>query len=175
MAKEATTHTATHMILHFVRHAEAEAVAPRGGDLARRLTTRGRARARRLFRAMTRAEDRPDLILTSEAMRAQETASLLAKAWGRVNIRRDARLNPGCRWEDMRKSIGEAAERGSVIAVVGHEPDLSQALGRLLGGRARVELKKGAVAVLEVDRTIRQGIVLAVVPPRWCRRCAAKT
>jgi phosphohistidine phosphatase SixA len=61
-------------------------------------------------------------------------------------------------------------ERQDPIALVGHEPVLSELIGRLLGGRALVTLCKGAVAVLDIDAAEGRGRLLALVPTEAVRR-----
>jgi phosphohistidine phosphatase len=158
----------TSKILYVVRHAEAEDPGP-GGDLARRLTPRGRRRAAALFRQLAKACSAPARVVASAAVRARETAELLDRAWGGVERGVDARLNPGAPWAAWRAAALAALEGVDAAAIVGHEPEGSAAVGRLIGGRARVEMKKGAVAILEVDRRLRGGKLTVLVAPRWAR------
>ena len=65
--------------LILMRHGHAEELRE---DFARRLTEKGRSAARRAGQALARAGFRPELILTSPAPRAQETAKLVAEACG---------------------------------------------------------------------------------------------
>ena len=73
------------MKILFVRHAIA-ADPPDfrdASDLARPLTAEGRRKARRVFQALARFYDPPDLIVSSDATRARQTAdwSIIANAW----------------------------------------------------------------------------------------------
>ena len=64
-------------------------------------------------------------------------------------------LRPGAGLADFRKLL-EKYSRLEAIMVVGHNPNLSQFLGALIsdsGCEASLELKKGAVAKVEMRRT----------------------
>ncbi len=119
--------------LYVLRHAKAEDPAPGQGDRARALKRRGAKAARLLGRALTRLDEAPDLVLSSDATRARETAELARSegAW-------TARL-------ELRPTIYEAgastllAEIRAVEAevrrllVVGHQPGLSLLIAELTG------------------------------------------
>ena len=50
--------------------------------------------------------------------------------------------------------------------LVGHEPDFSETIGHLIGG-GRLDLKKGALALVELeDRASTAGRLLWLIPPR---------
>lgn len=151
----------------FVRHAiAADKTGPRGSDMDRPLTDEGRARARDVFRRLAEIADRPSLILSSQAVRARETADILSLAFGNAPIRESALLNPGTDHHRFVELLAPLHGEHESIAVVGHEPDFSSILARVIGdGVARLEMKKAACAEVEVNR-IGKGELLFLAPPR---------
>lgn len=104
----------------------------------RPLTPEGRKKTRAAARGVQALDLRIKAVLTSPLPRARETAEILAKELGLKAVI-DERLRPG----------GDpAALAKSGRALVGHEPDFSAAVTRLIGGGA-VELKKAGLAVVE--------------------------
>jgi phosphohistidine phosphatase len=112
------------MRLLIVRHAEA---APGSPDELRTLTPAGRAEARALGRRLRYARLVPDAVVTSPLLRARETA--VALGLGEPTV--DERLAPGAAPEDIREA---AADRGTTVLVVGHQPDCGQAAAAFAGG-----------------------------------------
>jgi phosphohistidine phosphatase len=148
--------------LWLLRHAEAE---PRGGvpDEQRALTERGERQARAAGAALAALGVRLDAVLTSPRVRALDTAKLACDAL-------DAALEPavhgplsagfdGDRALDLLESFGADAH----LLLVGHEPDLSGVVAELTG--ARVRLKKGGIAALDVARAAA-GEVIVLARPR---------
>jgi phosphohistidine phosphatase len=116
------------MLVFLVRHAHAEKGEP---DAGRQLSQRGRDEARAVARQLAGHESQPRLILTSPLVRARQTAETIAGAVG-VELRVDERLAPGATLLLVREAIQEADSDGSV-AVVGHQPDLSEVAFELTG------------------------------------------
>jgi phosphohistidine phosphatase len=60
----------------------------------------------------------------------------------------------------------------ALVALVGHEPDLSHLLARLVGGVAeRLAFKKGGAALVEIDAAApSSGRLIWFLPPRLLRR-----
>lgn len=140
------------MRILFIRHAEAvEADAFDGDDLGRPLTRSGRKKAAAAYARLFKILPKPDLIVSSEAVRAIETADLIhrrAKAAKRITT---PLLNPGAGLPGFRKCIRSLRRRPDVLAIVGHEPDLSHVISQITaGGRLSLRLKKGACADVDV-------------------------
>jgi phosphohistidine phosphatase len=130
------------------RHADAEDGAP---DLERKLTARGRKDAERVAAWLLKRLPKHFHLLASPAVRAQQTAEAL-----KVKIETDKRLAPGASVQDILKAAG----RAGTVVLVGHQPDLGQALAHLVGGSsAEWRLQKGALWWIEDD------LVKAVVSP----------
>lgn len=153
------------MKLILVRHAEAvDAEAYPGKDMERPLTSAGRSVARKVGRYIQKLFPQVDVVLSSEARRAIETADLLALAWSGVVRRITPYLNPGCSLRDLRRAVKDWSDDATVV-MVGHEPDLSRALAEIVAdGRLRVAIKKAAWVVVEVNRQLK-GELQALVPP----------
>ncbi len=134
--------------VYLVRHAKAEPSA--GDDAARRLTPDGRARFVRLLAALG-ARLAVSRVVTSPFTRARETAELLARATG-APLGEEPRLASGASEGDELLALVRAAAPGT--ALVGHNPELAEAVARAAG--KDVEVKPGAIAALEVDgRSVR--------------------
>jgi phosphohistidine phosphatase SixA len=52
--------------------------------------------------------------------------------------------------------------------VVGHEPDFSRTIAQLTGGE--IKLSKAGIALLELDRSWRNGRLLWLIPPRIAKK-----
>ena len=121
--------------LFLLRHAKAENSVPGASDLERLLDKRGRHEAQALGRWLKQQDSRPDLVLCSTAMRAQETAALvLGSAELDLDVRYDNRLyEAGPR--QLLEVISEVEEETSAVLLVGHNPGMAELL-QLLTGRA---------------------------------------
>jgi len=130
-----------------VRHAIAEDVPPSGRDFDRALTGDGRRGMERAARGLAILEVRPDVLLTSPLVRAQQTAAILGKAL-RVEPRTWEALACGVDHEAVSADLDERHPGGTVV-LVGHEPDMGQLLSFWLVRHPRrmaVHFRKGAVA-----------------------------
>ncbi|MCB1326927.1 MAG: histidine phosphatase family protein [Spirochaetales bacterium] len=126
------------MKLLFVRHAIAlDREMHEGDDLTRPLTARGRKRARKAFRGLARLFDNIDLIVSSEATRARETADILGKVFPKATRETEALLNPGAGYADLSALLSTMGSHGKTIALVGHEPDFSEMISGLVQGGTR--------------------------------------
>jgi phosphohistidine phosphatase len=123
-----------------IRHAEAGDDAPR--DEARALTSRGRADARRLGRALARRGVRFTTIVTSPLVRAVQTAEIVAAATdyrGRM-LATDV-LQPEAPAADVVAFLATIAE-GRSVALVAHEPILSAVAAALTRKSRHPALRK---------------------------------
>ena len=148
------------MHLLVVRHAPAgdsEKFARTGrDDSLRPLTGRGRRKMERGARGIRAAVPAIDLLATSPYARAEQTARILADAYGGgleprlvAELVPDAKPGAVLRW--LRALGPEHA--AATVALVGHEPLLSHLVTWLLAARgpALIELKKGAACLLRFD------------------------
>ncbi|MEY2534063.1 MAG: phosphohistidine phosphatase [bacterium] len=145
--------------LWLLRHGEAEPhdAAP---DAERKLTERGRDQARAAGRALAALEVEFHLAFTSPKVRALDTARIACEILGVEPIVHKP-LAAGFDREDALELLAAAAPDQRVL-VVGHEPDFSQVVHDLTGGR--IDLKKGGVAAVRLDGT--RGELIVLMRPR---------
>jgi phosphohistidine phosphatase len=149
--------------LWLLRHAEAE---PHGArpDSERRLTERGEQQAHAAGLALMRLDVTFDAVLFSPKVRARQTAELAAESWS-VQARRRLHEHPplasGFDAGEALDALASVGGEGRVL-LVGHEPDLSNVIAELAGGR--VDLKKGGLAVVRLDGT--SGEIVILMRPR---------
>jgi phosphohistidine phosphatase len=144
------------MIIYFLRHASAgeHFVNPKK-DEKRALDKEGIEQCGYVGRALAAIEAQVDVIVSSPLKRATQTASLVGNEMGyEGKLQVEAALRPAATFADFRKML-EKYSRQESIMVVGHNPNLSQFLGAVISEsacEASVELKKGAVARVEMRR-----------------------
>ncbi len=162
------------MRLLLIRHA---AAVPRGTpgvlDDERPLTPRGSAKFRVAARGLARIADRPDLLLTSPLPRARVTAEIAARAFKRVKPRIEPVLAHGS--VDSILAALQTHPPDATVAIVGHEPALSDLLARLLGGTQgdRFAFKKGGAVLVDLpDGPSARGRLIWFVKPRILRALA---
>jgi phosphohistidine phosphatase len=145
------------MILYFLRHASAgEHVMNPKKDEKRALDKEGIEQCGYIGRALAALNVQVDTIVSSPLKRCTQTASLVGNELGyEGKLQIDAGLRPGAGFADFRKLLEKYAKQEAVL-VVGHNPNLSQFLGSVIsdsGCEASLDLKKGAVAKVEMRRT----------------------
>lgn len=128
-------------MIWLLRHGDSE---PHGGDegddAERKLTEKGRRQATDAGRALAAIEAEIEVCLSSPKVRAVETARLACEALG-MEPEIEERLRGGG-FDPLELYAGRAD-----VLLVGHEPDLSDAIAELGGGRVR--LRKGGLAAVE--------------------------
>jgi phosphohistidine phosphatase len=145
------------MILYFLRHASAgEHLVNPKKDEKRALDKEGIEQCGFVGRALAALDVQVDMIVSSPLKRCTQTASLVGNELGyEGKMQLDAGLRPSASLGDFRKLL-EKYSRLEAIMVVGHNPNLSQFLGSVIsdsGCEASVEMKKGAVAKVEMRRS----------------------
>ena len=163
------------MRLLVIRHAIAEdrdAFAATGRDDASRpLTNAGKRKMRRAARGLRCLVPSIDALVASPLVRAQETAEIVREAYAMDRVDTAAELEPQRPLDDV--MAGLARFQSDVVAIVGHEPQLSRLITYMLAGidRSGVPLKKGGVCLLEFDGRPRAnaGELLWAVRPSMLR------
>ncbi|HSD51478.1 MAG TPA: phosphohistidine phosphatase SixA [Candidatus Methylomirabilis sp.] len=153
--------------LYFLRHGEAGSRQEwRGDDAERPLTAAGKKRMKREGAAMWKLKLPLDLIISSPLARALQTAEIVAKAQrSTARLITDGRLRPGFGPKHLAALLAEHRDARGVM-LVGHEPDFSETISRVTGG-GRLEMKKGALAYVEVeDRASVKGTLVWLIPPK---------
>jgi phosphohistidine phosphatase len=159
------------MILYFLRHASAgEHVMNPKKDEKRALDKEGIEQCGYIGRALAALNVQVDTIVSSPLKRCTQTASLVGNELGyEGKLQIDTGLRPGAGFADFRKLLEKYAKQEAVM-VVGHNPNLSQFLGSVIsdsGCEASLDLKKGAVAKVEMRRTT--GTLQWCVTPKLLR------
>jgi phosphohistidine phosphatase len=137
------------MQLWLVRHAvAAERDEFQGPDAERPLTDKGRRRFRDFCEWLADQTELPQAVVSSPLLRATETATLLAKAAGlkKSAIVSSELLAPGADLASLVEFVRENS--AEIVALVGHEPDMSHYLAELVGG-GEFAFGKGFVAAVE--------------------------
>ena len=158
------------MELGLLRHAPAgDPTTWNRPDDIRPLTDKGRGQAERLGRLLASAGFVPDAMLTSPRVRAVQTAELVADHLD-VPVRTDPRLGSFLDLGALEAILDDAGAPVRPI-LVGHDPDFSDLLV-LLTGSPGLRLRKGAFALLDVERPLAAGSAELrwLVPPDLLRR-----
>jgi phosphohistidine phosphatase len=141
--------------LHLIRHAEAVERSPGLLDEQRVLTVRGRKRFRRVAACLKGMGLDADAILTSPALRAVQTAEILAE---HLRFNGDVRVcAPLASGPDPADLATILADNPSVreLVLVGHEPALGELLAVLLGLTTPCRFAKGSSVSVKI--TSRRG------------------
>lgn len=144
------------MILYFLRHASAgQSLTNPKKDEKRGLDRDGIEQCGYIGRALSAMDVQVDLIVSSPLKRAAQTASLVGNELSyEGKLQFEDALRPAASFADFRRLLDKYAKRESIM-VVGHNPNLSEFVGRIIsetGCEASVDLKKGAVARVELSR-----------------------
>ena len=160
------------MRLLIVRHAIAvDRGTPGIPDGDRPLTPEGEEKFREAAKGLAALVDRPQAILTSPWRRAKQTAAIAAAAWGEIEPKEEKAFAGGS-FEDQ-AAVLDSYKEDATVAVVGHEPYVSDLLARLLGSRHddRLTFKKGGAALVEVPgRLAGGGRLVFFLPPKVLRK-----
>ena len=138
--------------LYLVRHGIA---ADRGedypDDAKRPLTNHGISRMRKQAKGLAALDVSVDLILTSPLVRTRQTADILAQGLpGTPPVHQTDALAPAGTRAAVLKELGQHM-RLARIALVGHEPNIGELAGSLIGARSALPFKKGAVCRIDFE------------------------
>lgn len=128
--------------LTLFRHAKAERDSDSGQDFDRRLMERGQEDTRRMREEIGRIGLTFDLILSSPAARAAETAELAG-----FSPRYDQRIYNASAGELM-DIVQQTPGETNRLAMVGHNPGFERLASRLLGGS--IEMPTGALVEISL-------------------------
>jgi phosphohistidine phosphatase len=137
--------------LTLLRHAKSVQDPIYAIDRERPLAERGRGDAETIGRFFAQAEIVPEMIACSPAVRARQTAELLARAAG---------YEAGIRWDEAIYAAGPDALLSVVrglpdpvehALMVGHNPGFEELAALLIGAECGVTLPTAAAAHFEID------------------------
>jgi phosphohistidine phosphatase len=141
--------------LYLLRHAKSAWDDPTLRDRERPLAPRGRKAAKRIARWARKHDVRPELVVCSSAVRAQETLRRVLPGLGKPTVWVEVALYAADAETLLQRVHALPAEVDSAM-LVGHNPGLMDLLlllaapGRLRK-QAQENLPTGALAVLELD------------------------
>jgi len=142
--------------LFLLRHAETEFVTGTGGDISRVLTIKGQTQVSRLGILLKRNQIHFDLVLSSNAKRAQQTTEILTHVvmakkihFLRELYEADPRI--------MLEIINKVGEEVANLLVVGHNPTISTLVAHLTG-EDFISLQPGMVAKIEIHTGNWEGV-----------------
>jgi phosphohistidine phosphatase len=160
------------MQLYVIRHAEAVDVGSNGVacDEERPLTEKGREQCRVVARALRCAGVELEKLLTSPLVRARQTAEEMVKQWPNLHLEPTEceELEPGRRKRKLLREL--LAAGGEAVGVVGHNPDLVELVGWLVGEKeVGLALPKAGVVRIDFDGPPNKGAgrLVWLLPPEW--------
>lgn len=173
--------------LYLIRHGIAVDRHPDHPDRDRPLTAKGRQKTQRVAERLVQLGIHAPLILTSPLVRAYQTAEILLSAGVGEVLEIEPELAPGGQCDRGLEHLARhlAAYPATAIALIGHEPDLSQWASLLMFGDRPssptasdpdpIQLKKAGVIGLTVPVDPAAGAGAAIghsqliwlTPPRF--------
>jgi phosphohistidine phosphatase len=168
-----------------IRHGKAEAPDPKSpdgkADEVRPLTKEGKKRMRQAAHGLVKILPKLDVIAHSPLERARQTADIVAAVYadhgGEVPMVELPEMAPGKRAALVLAWL-QNQPPGALIALVGHEPNLSRCAGLFVAGKEQrlVEMKKGAACLVDFPGTIAagKGLLKALVQPAVLRAIRGK-
>jgi phosphohistidine phosphatase len=131
-------------------------------DEHRPLTLEGLRKMRKGAKNLRELIRKPDLMISSPLTRAVQTAEILMESWSGLPCVESDALKPGAHPDALIEWFlqhPEFSKKKSLVAVVGHEPQLSHLASWLIAGanRSLLTLKKGGACLIEFDGAPRKG------------------
>ncbi len=156
------------MDIYFLRHGLADWPDwDPAHDEERPLTSNGTVKMKAEAKRLEALGLKFDIILTSPLKRARQTAEIVARRLGSELVEEPA-LAPGFN-ETVVADIVSRYSAAKALLLVGHEPDFSETISKLVGG-ARLKLKRGGLARLQTEWRDSGDLAATLVwllPPKW--------
>lgn len=163
--------------VYFIRHGIAAERGAYANDADRPLVAKGLRKTQQVAERIKACGVAFDLILTSPLVRAKQTADLLKAAELCSDIEEFLALSPGGQLEDWLTWLADWQQRHGApeppcLALVGHEPDLSQWAQQLVQGQTHDQwvLKKAGIIGLSIPdakSALGNSDLFLLVPPRF--------
>jgi phosphohistidine phosphatase len=140
------------MLLTLLRHAKTEPARAEQEDWHRELQPRGRRDARDMGRRLHARDLKPALLVTSPAVRALETAKIVARELkiAQGKIRQDERLYLASA-KVLLQVVQEQGQGAAHLMIVGHNPGITEFADRLSSERTLDNMPTCAAYTLEFD------------------------
>jgi phosphohistidine phosphatase len=155
------------MNIYLIRHSDSEGISKGFKDSERKLTPDGELKMRNASLFWKNIIPEFDYIISSPYLRALQTAKIIASVYNhKKEILIDKRLGCGSETENLIEILNSF--QSGDIAIVGHQPDLSNHLSRLVSvAIISVEFKKGSIAKIFFSNKVREGkgVLEFLVPP----------
>jgi phosphohistidine phosphatase len=155
------------MNIYLIRHSDSEGLTKGLKDFERKLTPEGEIKIKSASLFWKNIIPEFDSIISSPYLRALQTAKIIGSVYNyEKEIIIDKRLGCGSETEDLIEILNSF--QSGDIAIVGHQPDLSNHLSRLISNSgAWVEFKKAAIAKISFSNKVREGkgVLEFLVPP----------
>jgi phosphohistidine phosphatase len=119
---------------------------------------------KRVAKFLERLKLVPDAILTSPLPRASQTADIVGKRLG-IELQTEPALAHGFNIERLRRLL--AKRDAKCVMIVGHEPEFSEVIGQLTGGK--IKISKAGVALLEINRSCTSATLCWLFPPKFAK------
>lgn len=148
------------MRLSLLRHAQADDPVSNQPDWDRPLTKRGQLDAKEMARRMKVAKHTPDLILSSPAIRARQTAEAFAKCFSGAQVQFVETLYLA----DTKQLLAAIRDHGGNamhLLVVAHNPGITEFADQLSQERSIEAMPTGAIVTAEFDVQTWQELVFA--------------
>ena len=162
------------MIIYFIRHASAgqRKLNPKK-DEKRPLDNEGVHQSTQMGRILSAMETSVDAVISSPLKRATQTAALVANEIGYDGkLYLENALRPEAKYDHFRDMLRKYS-KAEALLVIGHNPNVSEFLGRIVaenGGRAHIDLKKGAAAKVETEQ--KRYVLNWILTPRLAKAAA---
>jgi phosphohistidine phosphatase len=145
------------MELYLLRHGLAVERGTTGfeDDATRPLTPKGRRQLRKISAAIKQMDLRVELVLSSPLLRAKQTAEIVAAELKlKKRLKFSKALAPGGDATVLCRQLGRVKPAPEKVLLVGHEPDLSRLISRLVTGGLQLQLdfKKGGLCKLDAEK-----------------------
>ncbi|MBD2663781.1 phosphohistidine phosphatase, SixA [Richelia sinica FACHB-800] len=162
------------MELYLIRHGIAEEHQSGLKDEERQLTQEGRQKTKKVAQRLVKLDLHFDLILTSPLVRARQTAEILIAAGLSSHQEESHHLSPAGNihnwltdWLETKNFSPKAK-----LALVGHEPGLSNWAEILVWGEAKTSLtlkKAGMIGIKlpEIGSALGRSQMFLLIPPKY--------
>jgi phosphohistidine phosphatase len=160
--------------LHLIRHGIAQERSVGIKDEERVLTKEGRQKTKKVAQRLVQLDLHFDLIVTSPLVRARQTAEIFLEARLSSQMEESHHLAPDSLIQNWLKDWLEPRNypQNTQLALVGHEPDLSQWAEILLWGQAKASLvlkKAGMIGIKlpEIGSPLGRSQMYWLTPPKY--------
>jgi phosphohistidine phosphatase SixA len=154
------------MNLYLIRHGDAERISGEVQDFNRKLTPEGEFILRAAVKNWKNLIPSFDHIISSPYIRAIKTGKIIASEYNLLDkFDTNDKLSCGSKTEDIIE-IANSLD-GKNIALIGHEPDFSNHLSKLISSTvAFASFKKGAIAkiIFNNKAALSRGVLEFLIP-----------